>query len=250
MRFNRRLNEESISEWKSAYVDYKFLKIKLKRFHNSNSNDDNKLSVNKININSDLQDIIINLPSTHRSFFTTMDSQLIKVNTFFLDRLSDAQKQAITLDSQLLQLKKHRISFHSKYPKNYLLAIKGAWDIRHHLFKYLKSLFNKNMTGKSNDENFNNMYSGYKDDDIKLSDPHGYNKAQRKLKSAVFELHRYLNMLKSYVELNQTAFYKALKKYDKVANNSSPLISRYIDERVNCSDFVTSPSINYLLDGM
>jgi hypothetical protein len=68
-----------------------------------------------------------------------------------------------------------------------------------------------------------------------------YKEAKRKIKTAVHEFYRSLDLIQSYAALNRTAFQKLNKKYDKNARSKEKL--EFIHNYVDRSNFVNSSVI-------
>lgn len=202
-----------------------------------------------------------------RELFAFLDSELDKVETFYKQKEEQAGKRLAELREQLHEMRNRRIEEIAEakrrkeqgngYSSHDLhepdsgngngtglgigKSISTGWmdPIKDKLFKpgpNSKALARMPRTpamgpGRSAPEN-----RDYSRRPVDQDVP--YRTAKRKLKLALQEFYRGLELLKSYALLNRTAFRKLNKKYDKAVNARPPY--RYMNEKVNKAWFVNS----------
>lgn len=209
-------------------------------------------------------------------FFDFLDQELNKIETFYDSKEEEATKRLDTLRAQLHIMRDHRLeeivqaqrrkearaykgndalegvdefnhsSGHIMANPEHVKDLPNALDMLYHPIKAAKQIqfrphphHNNNLaTPPSSAIDHNKDYTRRPE---KPEVP--YLTAKRKLKAALQEYYRGLELLKAYALLNRTAFRKINKKYDK-AVHARPTM-RYMYERVNNAHFVKSS----ILDG-
>lgn len=196
-----------------------------------------------------------------QDFFEFLDSELEKVETFYRQKEDQAGQRLVLLREQLHEMRNRRISEIAEARRrkrdgesngHSAKNIDGSNGVgRLPLLDPLKAkLFKPGPNSKA----FQKMpqtpsHTGAKPDDGRdyvrrpPEDEVPYRTAKRKLKLALQEFYRGIELLKSYALLNRTAFRKLNKKYDKTVN-ARPTY-RYMNEKVNKAWFVNSD----VLDG-
>lgn len=199
-----------------------------------------------------------------RDLFEFLDSELEKVETFYKQKEEQAGKRLVELREQLHEMRNRRIEeiAESKRRKEQGnghgnghgeddssengKSIATGWmePIKDKLFKpgpnskALARMPRTPVMAPGHSASGNRDYSRRPvDHDVP------YRTAKRKLKLALQEFYRGLELLKSYALLNRTAFRKINKKYDKAVNARPPY--RYMNEKVSKAWFVNSD----VLDG-
>lgn len=191
-----------------------------------------------------------------REFFNFLDAELEKVETFYKLKEEQADKRLAVLKEQLHEMRNRRSQELAEYKRRKdrengegygedmpQKPREGpqAWiePIKARIFKpgpNSKALIKMPTTPV--------FAAGARGDTERdyTRRPHDhdvpYRTAKRKLKLALQEFYRGLELLKAYTLLNRTAFRKLNKKYDKATNARPPY--RYMNERVSKSWFVTS----------
>ena len=213
-------------------------------------------------------------------FFKFLDQELAKIETFYKMKESQANKRLQALRDQLHEMRDRRIEEirrEQEAKKNERLAHRkssthsynGYSQHGHHeqassIFRWMKPIESavgigparigktskalqklgspngpiaQNLPTTARPESWRDFTRRPERSDIP------YRAAKRKLKLALQEFYRGLELLKSYALLNRTAFRKINKKYDK-AVKARPT-QRYMTEKVNKSWFVQSEVLDH-----
>jgi len=203
-------------------------------------------------------------------FFNFLDGELNKIESFYKQKEDEATERLKVLRDQLHIMRDRRIEelmqarkktgpngvpldppigSHEEDPKRksgffdmgWLRAIDKALEAVKTGRFGSKSKAMETMTTPNHLESIENWNRDYV---RRLTVTHiPYRAAKRKLKLAIQEYYRGLELLKSYALLNRTAFRKINKKYDKALNVRPTL--RYMNEKVSKAWFMQST----VLDG-
>lgn len=194
-----------------------------------------------------------------REFFKFLDSELDKVESFYKLKEDHAGKRLYILKEQLREMgdrrrqelnqerhrKKHEGNGHVNENGEHKMPDHGYIDqVKAKIFRpgpnsrAISNMAQTPILGPRPGADASRDYIRRPDDQVV-----SYRTAKRKLKLAMQEFYRGLELLKSYALLNRTAFRKLNKKYDK-AVNARPAY-RFMNEKVNKSWFVNSD----ILDG-
>ncbi|KAJ0117162.1 EXS family protein [Diaporthe amygdali] len=196
-----------------------------------------------------------------KDFYDFLDSELQKVENFYRQKEDHAGKRLTLLREQLHEMRNRRISEIAEARRRKRDGESNGHDVKEGLknngpghLPMLDPLKAKLFKPGPNSKALQRMpqtprHNGTNPDErrdyVRRPDEHEvpYRTAKRKLKLALQEFYRGLELLKSYALLNRTAFRKLNKKYDKATHARPPY--RYMNEKVNKSWFVNSD----VLDG-
>ncbi|KAF5007747.1 hypothetical protein FDECE_5943 [Fusarium decemcellulare] len=206
-------------------------------------------SERRVDINMQNFDLV---KEREREFFEFLDVELEKVEAFYKMKEEQAGQRLDLLRVQLHEMRNRRIQEMAEDrvndenpskkggPENANGKLNGWVDpIKAKIFPLgpnSKALQKMNVTPEANGV----LQGDAERDYIRRPGEHEvpYRTAKRKLKLALQEFYRGLELLKSYALLNRTAFRKLNKKYDKAVNARPPY--RYLNEKVNQAWFVNS----------
>ncbi|KAK4225028.1 EXS family-domain-containing protein [Podospora fimiseda] len=199
--------------------------------------------------------------AAERNFFNFLDKELDKIETFYKQKEDQATERLFTLRAQLHEMRNRRTAEIADAKRkrevsrnrsssddeagnrkqdgsrDWIAPLKGKFIKPGPNSKALQKMTRTPVLHSQNVDDGRDYVRRPPGDDVP------YRSAKRKLKIALQEFYRGLELLKSYALLNRTAFRKLNKKYDKAVKARPPY--RYMNEKVNKSWFVNSD----VLDG-
>jgi xenotropic and polytropic retrovirus receptor 1 len=194
-------------------------------------------------------------------FFSFLDDELEKIESFYKEKEDEATERLGVLREQLHVLRDRRLQDllkarelesrqrssrgsesdleHTKSRKwNVFLSIDHVWNtVRNGKIGRKSIIMEEEATPITTAHEHRRDYVRRRTD---TAIP--YRSARRKLKLALLEYYRGLELLKSYAMLNRKAFRKINKKYDKIFTSRPS--GRYVTEKVNNAWFVNSDVID------
>ncbi|KAI0835284.1 EXS-domain-containing protein [Hypoxylon sp. FL0890] len=199
-----------------------------------------------------------------KEFFDFLDSELDKVETFYRQKEEQAGQRLAALREQLHEMRNRRNRELAEMKRRKERGengdngndSKGMASGANGSLNWVEPIKSRIFKPGANSKAFSKLHftpvlgaigADARRDYIRRPDSHDvpYRTAKRKLKLALQEFYRGLELLQSYAQLNRTAFRKLNKKYDKAVNARPPY--RYMNEKVNKSWFVNSNTVDEYL---
>ncbi|KAF7360315.1 Signal transduction protein [Mycena venus] len=208
-----------------------------------------------------LQDLIPLLSPHELAFFSALDIELQKVEDFYLTREKEMKTRTKSLEAQLRELNEHRKLFDVRVwqptpqPRGH-----GSRFSTHSnssgVDSPLRATHMENSAEIPEDTITADMPSGLKRDEDRIEsgpmpdhlDPKAYLAARRKLKKAVLEHYRGLEMLHNYRILNIYGFRRVLNKFEKATK--IPAQRAYMEAKVEKCSFFSDETLRAMMDEM
>lgn len=192
--------------------------------------------------------------ASEKDFLSWLDSELDKIENFYLEKESEAIEKFLILQDQLHKLQNHRRKSKHKPTTTLNRAAKGTKLILIRKIGLPSLPVMMHNWVSSEKENLDRMHD-MEDHNAATGESHTddysrqkgskvvYGDAKRQLKSALSEYYRSLELLKGYRALNQTGIRKMIKKFDKTTNRAE---SAAYMEKVKSSEFAKSDVLDNL----
>ncbi|KAK4501649.1 hypothetical protein PRZ48_007458 [Zasmidium cellare] len=259
MKFAKTLQEEEVAEWQDYYLDYKLGKKKVKAVQRAIKQLPDLRSQSSTSLQA-----IQEVDTRRADFFKFLDEQLKKINDFYRAEEQEAARRAELLREQLQTLAEGRRNAalsavpqpaptengngngHQAKPSpppspsrpTFRQRLMRTISEQKHAVQHA---FGHHSTWVPNEHQ-----RDYSRKPERLP-PHHV--AKRRLKALMQEEYRHLEMIRSFSDMNRTAFRKIIKKYLKEtwSLDTGDRVT-YMDDKVNKAYFVTSEEVQKLFD--
>lgn len=278
MKFARYLEDVQASEWKKAYIDYRGLKKQIREIKaehggilspvivigfdscedpgtDSSETREPEAKPNRITsmlsigsmTSPSFSQLLPQLSPAQRQFFKLLDADLERVESFFLERQQEAEDRHEKLHEQLEELVAHRQRIYDILPsRNSRVSSKTRFI---HMYQRnstdLRATKSSSVSGRGG---FSAKMGKQTLESTKTTYDREYKGAKKKLKKAVVEHYRGLEVLNNYRVLNLVGFRKALKKFEKVTK--LPALAIYMSEKVEPSAFSSGSRVSAMIRDM
>ncbi|WVR00182.1 hypothetical protein IAU59_007324 [Kwoniella sp. CBS 9459] len=222
------------------------------------------------------------LEDDEKAFFDLLESELDKVEKFYVAREAEATRRAHALRDQLRELAEHRKIYHELYPQGIpeweakvgrILPIPTTVQGRTPGLARIRARLGFSNNEDGEDGTTTNKPDGTHADGTAISrsqspvmneaersslreamaadkdhqtySPERYQKYKKDLRNALLEFYRQLELIKNYRIMNLTGFRKALKKFEKTTK--IVCLEMYTDERISKATFSKSDVIDGLI---
>lgn len=189
----------------------------------------------------DLDELYSDLLPDEAKFFSVLDEQLDKVESFYHEREGEAHRRWDELKLQLKELAEHRRIFHDAEEREQAQLGNVRRMLPESLGRRIPFVTGGGAVANGSDgtgaekpprrslerNNNNNNEAEF--------NPEKYQRYKKKLRVAMLEYYRQLEILKNYRILNLTGFKKALKKFEKTAQLRS--LDLYMSQKVEHRSF-------------
>ncbi|KAI6110985.1 EXS family-domain-containing protein [Pisolithus croceorrhizus] len=197
-----------------------------------------------------LSQLLQQLSPAQRKFFKLLDADLERVESFFLEREKEAEERHDKLREQLDELVAHRQRIYDILPSSNSRVLSKKGCFIHHYERNSTDLRaaekSSSVSGRSGCPTTVGKQTS---ESTKVTlDPREYQVAKKKLKKAVVEHYRGLEVLNNYRVLNLVGFRKALKKFEKVTK--LPALTIYMSEKVEPSAFSSGARVGNMIKEM
>jgi len=199
-----------------------------------------------------------------RKFYRVLDREVKRINKFYVEREHEAIRRISTLVNQLTELSEHRRIFKAAQDRRFHLearhSFSGTATSWYNPHKQKSPAPSEHVTSSDEDVGDKRRHEAIEHLQVMnihpdgtctpsvSHDPFHYKEARQKLRAAVIENFRALEILRNYQILNRTGLNKILKKFDKTLNVKT--LQKYFDARVVPTPLVESNTTVQMLEAV